>query len=349
MQSSFNLGQQFQVYSTGYEVPSRTPDGRTFYEVLPELQEKFQASEHNEYKTGTDKQGRESFYCYIKWQFIRRRLDDVCGVGGWLIERTGMFIDEAGNPCIIGRMNILGVVKESMGVGKSHQSWKGTKIENAIADLLKNCAEEFGIGRYLDDQRATIQHIWDNAGTDEYLRSMCRKLGVQHKLQLNAQTAENNAVASGKPTPKPQTRKPENTNLLDTDDIVSRIPPKPQSTEAAELYPQHSTLFNAFAQEFKFEGVFAFAKQVIASNWHGRSRPGHLAQEELEILMEVVACEWAVGMGLFEEIELARNAYQGKLALLKAKGNYTIGEVKGWAIAWRDAQLSSKRQPVGAK
>lgn len=347
--SSFNLGQQFQAYSTQYEVPVKTPDGRTFYEVLPELQAKFKPSEHSEYPTGRNREGQSTFYCYIKWQFIRKRLDDVVGVGGWLIERTGMFIDESGNPCIIGRMNILGIVKESMGIGKAHEKWQGTKIENAIADLLKNCAEEFGIGRYLDDQRATIQHLWDNAGTDEYIKSMARKLGAQHKLQLNAQTAENNAVASGKPTPKPQARKAENTNLLDTDDIVPRTPPKSQPTEAAEPYPQHNAFFNAFAEEFKFQGVYAFVKQVIAANWQGRSRPGHLAQEELEILMEVVACEWAVGMGLFEEIELARNAYQGKLALLKAKGNYTIGEVKGWAIAWRDAQLSSKRQPVGAK
>lgn len=347
--SSFNLGQQFQVHSTQYQVPTKTPDGRTFYEVLPELQAKFKPGEHSEYKTGTDKQGRETFYCYIKWQFVRKRLDDVCGVGGWLMERTGMFIDESGNPCIIGRMNILGTVKESMGVGKAHQAWKGTKIENAIADLLKNCAEEFGIGRYLDDQRATIQHLWDNAGTDEYIRSMCRKLGVQHKLQLNAQITENNAVASGKPTPKPQPRKPENTNLLDTDDIGSRIPAKPQSTEAAELYPQHNGFFNAFAEEFKFQGIFAFVKQVIAANWHGRSRPGHLTQEELESLMEVVAAQWGVEAGLFEKFDLAQTAYRGKLALLKAKGAYTIGEVKDWAIAWRDAQLSSKRQPVGAR
>lgn len=348
MQSSFNLGQQFQVYSTEYEVPSRTPDGRTFYEVLPELQAKFKPSEHSEYPTGRNREGQNTFYCYIKWQFIRKRLDDVVGVGGWLIERTGMFIDESGNPCIIGRMNILGVVKESMGIGKAHEKWQGTKIENAIADLLKNCAEEFGIGRYLDDQRATIMHLWDNA-EDEYMRSMARKLGVQHKLQLNAQMAENNAVASGKPTPKPQTRKAENTNLLETDDIVPRTPPKPQPTEAAELYPQHNAFFNTFAEEFKFQGVYAFVKQVIAANWQGRSRPGHLTQEELEALMEVVASQWGVEAGLFEKFELAQTAYQGKLALLKGKGTYTLGETKEWAIAWRDAQLSSKRQPVGVK
>lgn len=344
--SSFNLGQQFHAYSTQYEVPVKTPDGRTFYEVLPELQAKFQPNEHNEYKTGKTKQGQETFYCYIKWQFIRKRLDDVVGVGGWMIERTGLFIDESGNPCIIGRMNILGVVKESMGVGKAHESWKGTKIENAIADLLKNCAEEFGIGRYLDDQRATIQHLWDNAGTDEYIKSMARKLGAQHKLQLNAQTAENNAIASGKPTPKPQAKKPEDTNLLDTDDIV--IAQKTQG-EVAELYPQHNGFFNSFAEEFKFQGVFAFVKQVIAANWKGRSRPGHLSQEELEILMEVVAAQWGVETGTFDKFELAQTSYQGRLALLKSKGSYTMGEVKEWAIAWRDAQSVGKKQPAGVR
>lgn len=346
--SSFNLGQQFQAHSTQYEVPTRTPDGRTFYEVLPELQAKFKPSEHSEYPTGKNREGQSTFYCYIKWQFVRKRLDDVCGVGGWLMERTGMFIDESGNPCIIGRMNILGVVKESMGVGKAHEKWQGTKVENAIADLLKNCAEEFGIGRYLDDQRATIQHLWDNAGTDEYIKSMARKLGVQHKLQLNAQTTENNAIASGKPMPKAQPKKQENTNLLDTDDIV--IAPKKNKVEvAAELYPQHNSFFNSFAEEFKFQGVFAFVKEVIAANWKGRSRPGHLTQEELEVLMEVVAAQWGVEAGVFKRFELAQTAYRGKLALLTSKGSYTLGEVKEWAIAWRDTQLSSKRQPVGVR
>lgn len=343
-----NLGQQFQAYSTQYEVPSKTPDGRTFYEVLPDLQAKFRPQEHSEYYTGKNKQGQETYYCYIKWQFIRKRLDEIVGVGGWILERTGMFVDESGNPCLIGRMNILGVVKEAIGVGKAHEKWQGTKVENAIADLLKNCAEEFGIGRYLDDQRSTIQYLWDNAGSDEYIKSMARKLAVQHKLQFNAQVAENNAIASGKPVPRPQPKKQENTNLLDTDDIIHPVPLKPKSTttaSTAELYPQHNSFFNAFAEEFKFKGIYDFAKQVIMANWQGRSRPGHLDQEQLETLMEVVACQWGVESGIFEKFELAQNSYRGRMSLLKSRDAYTIGQIKEWAIAWRDAQ----KQPIGAK
>lgn len=341
-----NLGQQFQAYSTQYEVPSKTPGGQTFYDILPELQARFKPNEHREFKTGQDKQGRETFYCYIKWQFIRKRLDDVVGVGGWILERTGMFIDESGNPCLIGRLNILGVVKESIGVGKAHEKWKGTKVENAIADLLKNCAEEFGIGRYLDDQPGTIQYLWENAES-EVERSMARKLAIQHKLQLQEKISQNNAIASGKPTPKPQPKKQENTNLLDTDDIHPvPLKPKPTTTApTAELYPQHNSFFNAFAEEFKFKGIYDFAKQVIIANWQGRSRPGHLDQEQLEALMEVVACQWGVELGIFEEFELAQNSYRGRMSLLKSRDAYTIGQMKEWAIAWRDAQ----KQPVGAK
>lgn len=243
---SVNLGQQFQVNSTGYEIPVKTPDGKTFYDILPELQARFKPSEHREFKTGTDKQGKETYYCYIKWQFIRKRLDDVAGVGGWIIERTGMFIDESGNPCVIGRMNILGVVKESMGIGKAHQAWKGTKIENAIADLLKNCAEEFGIGRYLDDQPGTIQYLWENA-ENEVERSMARKLAVQYKLQLQAKVSENNAIAAGQQASKPEAKPKENVNIFpDVEDDEPVI----TDGQKRRLYAIAMKAFNSSKEEY---------------------------------------------------------------------------------------------------
>lgn len=333
------LGQTFLAHATsGDRIPSKLPDGRTLRDVLSELQAKFKPSEHSEYFTGKNRQGKETFYCYVKWQFIRKRLDDVVGVDGWIVEKTGLFFDEAGNPCVIGRMNILGVVKEAIGIGKAHEKWQGTKIENAIADLLKNCAEEFGIGRYLDDQRATIQYLWENSKGDEYIRSMARKLGNQYNLQLKEAIAENNAIADNKPAPKPKARTPENTNLLDTE-VVFKPQPK-QSAEPQELYPQHNPLFNAFAEEFKFKGVYQFTKETIGNLWTGYSRPGHLNVLELEELMTVVASQWGVEMGYFQKYELARTSLDGRVAFHKTAqgGAYTLKEFQSWAIAWRDAQ-----------
>jgi hypothetical protein len=212
--NAVTLGQQFQAIATGGDrIPSKNPDGKTYREIIPDLEDFFEPKQHSEFKTGYDnKTQRDTFYCYVKWQHIRKRLDDVAGRDGWIVERTGMFVDEAGMPVLIGRMNILGVVKEAMGFGKAHEKWKGTRIENAEADLMKNLAEAHGVGRYLDNQQQVIRHLWDNADGDEYIKSMARKLGVQYSLNLQAEIRENNKEQGlGKnsiPKPQPSSPKP---------------------------------------------------------------------------------------------------------------------------------------------
>ena len=155
------------------------------------------------------------------------------------------------------------------------------------------------------------------------------KAAMKMKAEVNREVRQTQARPKTTPKPAP----------------VATHPQPTQSQETQELYPQHNSFFNAFAEEFKFQGVYDFAKQVIMANWQGRSRPGHLDQEQLEALMEVVACQWGVELGIFEKFELAQNSYKGRMSLLKSRDAYTIGQLKEWAIAWRDAQ----KQPVGAK
>lgn len=159
----------------------------------------------------------------------------------------------------------------------------------------------------------------------------------KYKAAMKMKAEVNREIISQRPQERPKTPpKP----------VSVATPPQPiQAQEIQELYPQHNSFFNTFAEEFKFQGIYDFAKQVIMANWQGRSRPGHLDQEQLETLMEVVACQWGVESGIFEKFELAQNSYRGRMSLLKSRDAYTIGQLKEWAIAWRDAQ----KQPIGAK
>jgi hypothetical protein len=314
--SAVSLGQQFNAIATGGDrVPLKNPEGKTYREILPELEDYFEPQQHSEFKTGYDKKTqKDTFYCYVKWQHIRKRLDEVAGRDGWIVERTGMFLDESGMPVLIGRMNILGVVKEAMGYGKAHEKWQGTRIENAEADLMKNCAEAHGVCRYLDDQRQTIQYLWDNAGGDEYIKSMARKLGVQYSLKFQSEIRENNSISSGVATPTRQQRplrtKKEEGGLLE----AMSAEPEPDYS----LYPQHDTDATRIRQLIGYsrEDVVRLCKKRNAT------APRNLPPQIMEGLLKEMVLDWAKDK--FNDPAKATTSLTNKIAVLSAAGNTRV-------------------------
>ena len=244
-------------------------------------------------------------------------MDDVAGRDGWIIERTGVFVDETGMPVLIGRMNILGVVKEALGYGKAHEKWQGTRIENAEADLMKNLAEAHGVGRYLDNQQQTIEHIWKNAKDDPQVMAMARKLAVQYNLQLKAQIEEDNAIAEGKdiPVPKPRVEK---ANLLEA------MSAPPAKSSKLSLYPRHNTVVKQVRTLTGHDG----AAVVSYCNKYGAQAPEQLSPELLEKLLASLAMDWAKDK--FQDEKLAMTSYQGKVGVLTAAGVSLGDAIASW-------------------
>lgn len=110
---------------------------------------------------GTDKK-----WVFLRWQVIRDRLDEVAP--DWMSDYSEIQYlgNEATCRCAI---TILGVRKEAIAsvplslLSKNNKEMtRGSAPDRLSAEGLKNAAENWGVGRYLDDQEFTIKYLWDN-------------------------------------------------------------------------------------------------------------------------------------------------------------------------------------------
>ncbi|MBD2437401.1 Rad52/Rad22 family DNA repair protein [Nostoc sp. FACHB-110] len=110
---------------------------------------------------GTDKK-----WVFLPWQVIRDRLDEVAPE--WLIDHSEIQYMNNDAICRCG-ITILGVRKEaiasvpiSLTSAKGKEMTRGSAADRLAAESIKNAAEAWGVGRYLDDQEFTIKYLWDN-------------------------------------------------------------------------------------------------------------------------------------------------------------------------------------------
>ncbi|MBN3951903.1 MAG: hypothetical protein HWQ38_37755 [Nostoc sp. NMS7] len=101
-------------------------------------------------------------WVFLKWQTIRERLDEVAPE--WISDYSE--IQYLGNDAICRcGITILGVRKEALASvpisvlssGGKEMS-RGSAADRLAAEAIKNAAEAWGVGRYLDDQPFTIRH-----------------------------------------------------------------------------------------------------------------------------------------------------------------------------------------------
>lgn len=138
-------------------------------EIITQLKKPFPASAHKERELpGGDR------WFYIPWQLIRERLDEVYPeweifysdpvyVGDITNEKTHLCSIRCGIK--IGSITRWGVGNAPLTLtsNKGKDMSRGTPIERARADAFKNAAEEWGVGRYIDDQMA-VSRILQQAG-----------------------------------------------------------------------------------------------------------------------------------------------------------------------------------------
>jgi hypothetical protein len=130
-------------------------------------------------------------WVFLKWQTIRERLDDVAPE--WMSDYSE--IQYLGNDAICRcGITILGIRKEaiaSVPVSITSSSGKemsrGSAADRLAAESLKNTAEAWGVGRYLDDQPFTIRYLWERmVELDDAACGEVRRLSEQYKIQMKA-------------------------------------------------------------------------------------------------------------------------------------------------------------------
>ena len=111
-------------------------------------------------------------------------------------------------------ITILGVTKEvlasvpiSLVSKKGNEMTRGSVADRLAAEGLKNAAECWGVGRYLDDQIYTTKYLWDRK--EELTEDMVgeiRKLMTQYKSVNKVVSANQTISPSPSPTPSVNTR-----------------------------------------------------------------------------------------------------------------------------------------------
>jgi hypothetical protein len=128
-------------------------------ETITALKAPFPPEDHKERKLPGG--GR---WFFIPWQIIRARLNSTCP--DWACEYSDPIELPSGETIIRCRITIEGVTREGVGVApaaefndQNKRKGIGSPVETAIADALKNAAENFGVGAYLDNQEWVASYL----------------------------------------------------------------------------------------------------------------------------------------------------------------------------------------------
>ncbi len=130
-------------------------------------------------------------WVFLPWQVIRDRLDEV--YPEWIPDYSE--IQYMGNDAICRcGISILGVRKEAIASvpisilsSNGREMARGSASDRLAAEAIKNAAETWGIGRYLDDQEFTIRYLWENKHhlSDE-MNAELQRLVQQYKINTGA-------------------------------------------------------------------------------------------------------------------------------------------------------------------
>lgn len=160
-------------------------------QIQSELGKPFPANQHEV----RDLPGSSRKWVYLRWQTIRERLDEVCP--DWVVDYSE--IQYLGNDAICRcGITILGIRKEALASvpisvlsSKGNEMTRGSAADRLAAEALKNAAETWGIGRYLDDQEFTIRYLWERMSElDEHMQGEVRRLSEQYKIQVSGRQSQ---------------------------------------------------------------------------------------------------------------------------------------------------------------
>lgn len=325
---TMSLGHNMPPISTHYEPAHKNRDGKTFWDLLPELQAPFAPECHKSYELGYSKEHRSKVdYIYLPVGEYEERLNHVVGYGCWLVETIGAWIDESGRPVLRMRLRVLDVIFESNGYAKPRGEWKGSLTEICAADGLKECCERLtGMGKYLKNQDWTIRYIFQNT-SDQKLKGEMRRIGGQRSLALSEARASREKVEKDDRgsllddlgNNDPVTRRSQAVSTASTTTRKATLAKKPTSQPPkgsavggrVELYPQHTELIRSAREK---AGVSKeWVKEYLVGNWQGLA-PSYLTVAELNVVLKAIALH--AYKDRFQDIRACIASYEAKIAIL---------------------------------
>jgi hypothetical protein len=157
-------------------------------------------------------------WVFLRWQTIRERLDEVAPE--WISDYSEVQYLNNDAICRCG-ITILGIRKEaiasvpiSITSSGGKEMSRGSAADRLAAEALKNTAEAWGVGRYLDDQVFTIRYLWDRMHElDDAACGEVRRLSEQYKLGIKAATKPASLV-------KPQAPRIDRNSLMAQSDCL---------------------------------------------------------------------------------------------------------------------------------
>jgi hypothetical protein len=316
----------------------------------------------------------DDLYIYLNWEAIRAHLDDI--VPDYELSIQQPVIDYQANLAIaVGTLTICGVSKQALGSvpiseksSQGKEMMRGDCVDRVHAEVFKNCAEAWGVGRYIGDQQFCLKYLKANlAAIPEDYRNKLNVIAsqIQQKLrkgeavsmygtsetarQVTPTTESTDLLGAMngdlKPKPKAITSTPRPSKPRQIAGVPIADPPQqpaPQQQQEQQpldpgLYPQHNTIINQAAN-------IANVSKGWIRDYLGRSREGlkpeHINPDSLLILLEAIAVQGFTAK--YQDAKACRAAYRAKLAVLAPEGSGLTQAVKAFELfCEQSAQLTA--------
>ncbi|MBD2771214.1 hypothetical protein [Iningainema tapete] len=270
-------------------------------------------------------------WVFLSWQVIRERLDDVCPE--WIIDYSE--IQYLNNDAICrAAITILGIRKEAiasvpisiLSKGGNEMS-RGSAADRLAAESLKNAAEQWGVGRYLDDQLFTIKYLWERMKElDDQMAGEVRRLSEQYKIDkgfikppIRQQKEEGGLLHALAGIPAPDSKR----EAHGTKDFVPQASPK-NSTQ--DLYPQNNLVVRQVRSVTGHDVNWIYAQCKL----YECDRPGMMPSDVLEKLVADMCADWAVSSGAIPQRDGANTSIQGALEFGKRTGQSIASVALNW-------------------
>jgi len=334
--------------------------------IQAELKKPFRANQHRV----RDLPGSNFKWVFLPHQVIRERLDEV--IPDWIVDYSDL--QYIGNDCICRcGITILGVRKEaiasvpvSLVSSKGNEMTRGSAPDRLMAEATKNAAEQWGTGRYLDDQEFTIRYLWEHLGElDEQMQGEVRRLSEQYKIQVGgrqpqvkpknetgliyavAGTSAESLITEGQrkrlwAIAKNELKlsdeqikgalkhfgfeRAESITRDQYESLIEYLKHCVKAPTQPDLYPANNDIVKRIRGLTKHEPRWILAQ----CKHYGCDRPGMMPPAELEKLIMDMCADWAVGTKVIGDHEKAHTSIQGALAFAAASGRPILGAAIEW-------------------
>ncbi|GEM_PF-3209588 len=336
--------------------------------IQSELKKVFPANQHEI----RDLPGNAGRWVYLRWQTIRERLDEVCP--DWSNDHTD--IQYLGNDAVCrSGITILGVRKEaiasvpiSLTSGKGNEMTRGSPADRLAAESLKNAAEAWGVGRYLDSQQFVIQYLADHINDlDDKMQGQVRKLCEQYKIYIGVRQPQKreaqkengflHALAGTSPELRISTSQKKRlwaigkSDLKLTDEQIKTAYRYFGFDHCEDITPEKYDQVIEYMREIAKPSIPSqdlypahnnLVKQIRLVTGHtptwivsqckkyGFPRPGEIPPDQISNLLADICSDYAFANGTVESREGGFESFQGAIAFARSSGQPILEAALAW-------------------